>query len=61
MKQPKTPSSAGVEKVGINVRIPASVHRAAKVACAATGMTWDEAATEAFDAWARRRTRKEAT
>lgn len=41
-------------EVGVNVRLPADVHRAAKIACAERGVTWDEAATEAFGAWAKR-------
>jgi len=40
------------ERIGVNVRIPAHVHRAAKIALAANRLTWDEAAAEAFDAWA---------
>lgn len=42
--------------IGVNVRIPAHVHRAAKIALAANRLTWDEAAAEAFEAWARQRT-----
>lgn len=41
------------ERIGVNVRIPADVHRAAKIALAARRLTWDEAAAEAFEAWAR--------
>jgi hypothetical protein len=40
-------------RVGLNVSIPERVHRIARVACAAADMTWDEAATEAFEMWAR--------
>jgi predicted HicB family RNase H-like nuclease len=50
-KQPKVETL-----VGVNVRVPARVHRAAKVACAAHGLTWDQAVTEALEAWVRSRT-----
>jgi hypothetical protein len=42
-------------EVGVNVRIPVNVHRAAKLECVARGVTWDEAAAEAFGAWAKSR------
>jgi hypothetical protein len=39
-------------RVGLNIRLPADVHRAAKVACAALDLTWDEAVAEALSQWA---------
>lgn len=44
-----------VEVVGVNVRVPATLHRAAKVACALHDLTWDEAVTEALEAWVKAR------
>jgi hypothetical protein len=38
--------------VGLNVHIPATVHRAAKLACVAHRLTWDQAVAEALAAWA---------
>jgi hypothetical protein len=43
------------DRIGVNVRIPAHVHRSAKIALASLRLTWDEAATEALEAWARTR------
>jgi hypothetical protein len=51
----RTKQAAEAERVGINIKIPASVHRAAKVACVSRGLTWDQAATEALEVWARAR------
>lgn len=55
MRTPQPKPAASTGRVGINIKIPASVHRAAKVACVSRGVTWDQAATEALDAWARGR------
>ena len=55
MKEPKANPNPAPERVGVNVRIPAHVHRACRVACAERGVTWDEFAAEAFSAWARQR------
>lgn len=46
--------SEAPERVAINVRLPAALHRAAKVQCAAEGLTWDEAVTRALQAWVER-------
>lgn len=55
MKNTAKPAAA---RVGVNVRIPASVHRAARIAMAASRCTWDEAVAEALDTWARARLRR---
>ncbi len=39
--------------VGLNIEIPAEVHRRAKAAAALADVTWNEACAEALDAWAR--------
>ena len=39
--------------VGLNIEIPADVHRRAKAAAALAGMNWNEACAEALDQWAR--------
>ena len=41
------------ERTGINVRVPSHVHTAAKIAIVSRRITWDQAAAEAFEAWAR--------
>jgi len=49
----RTATKTEPQRIGVNVRIPADVHRAAKIALAAHRLTWDEAAAEAFEIWAR--------
>jgi len=39
--------------VGLNVLLPREVHRAARLACVARGISWSVAAAEAFAAWAK--------
>lgn len=48
------------EPQGVNVKIPGRVHRLMRIAIAARGdCTWTDAATEAFEAWARANMPKE--
>jgi hypothetical protein len=44
--------------IGVNVQVPPDIHRAAKLACVDSRITWDQAVAEALDAWARERGRK---
>ncbi len=55
MRTPQPKPTAQTGRIGLNIKIPASEHRAAKVASVSRGLTWDQAATEAVDAWARGR------
>ena len=43
------------KRVGLNIEIPADVHRRAKAAAALTDMTWNEAVAEALAQWAEAR------
>jgi hypothetical protein len=49
----RRPTQSIPVRVGVNVRIPASLHRAMRIAMAAADRNWDEVAAEAFDAWAK--------
>ena len=51
-KQRETPKAG---RVGLSITLPLEVHRAAKVRCAALGVTWEEAIEAALTAWARER------
>jgi predicted HicB family RNase H-like nuclease len=48
---PKTAKTAKAESVGLNIEIPADVHRRAKAAAALARMTWNEAVSEALAHW----------
>ena len=45
-------SKTKVKTVSMTISIPKGVHRAARLACVATGKTLAQAVTEALDAWA---------
>lgn len=53
MRNMRAKQSPVAATVGLHLSIPKDVHRAARLACVTLGVTWDQAAAEAFAEWAR--------